>query len=343
MTTADAASPTEELDQDALAFLNHFGINEDGSEKKKGPPSAEGGEDPQPKPEAETEEETSEETLEETTEDKGDEEKPEEKAEAKAFVEDEKAYVKVKVGEEEHDVPVTQLKRLFGQEAALTQRSQQLAEQRRTAEAEQSKTAAVLSVMVQRARERVKPFQNFNIVDAVQKGMPAEELQYVQQAAKEAYDELRFVETEATAFQQRLQEHQAKAIEAAAEKAWDQLSDPADPHHVEGWSDETYNQIIDFGVKNGLNKQMLEQVTDAPVFKLMHQAMMYQKGLSKVITTKKTDKSPKKIVKTTRPPSVKTVDEDKIKQAAKRLRETGSEADAAELFLARHTASLQSE
>jgi hypothetical protein len=43
-------------------------------------------------------------------------------------------------------------------------------------------------------------------------------------------------------------------------------------------------------------------LTDPAAIKMMHMAMLYAKGASKVVTTKKVNKTPKKIVKTSSSP-----------------------------------------
>jgi hypothetical protein len=71
----------------------------------------------------------------------------------KAFADD-GAYVKLKVDGEEKEVPVKDLTRLYGQEAALTRKSQEVAEQRKQAEAESQKHVSALQVLLTRAQEK---------------------------------------------------------------------------------------------------------------------------------------------------------------------------------------------
>ena len=84
------------------------------------------------------------------------------KTKAKKYADDEGTYVKVKVGEEEHEVAVKDLKRLFGQEASLTKKSQEVAERTKAAEYAQAKSLAALDVMVKRAQESANPYRNVN-------------------------------------------------------------------------------------------------------------------------------------------------------------------------------------
>ena len=53
----------------------------------------------------------------------------------------------IKVGEEIHEVSVADLKRLYGQEKSLTQKSQQVSEQRKSLDAELERTQAAYNVL----------------------------------------------------------------------------------------------------------------------------------------------------------------------------------------------------
>src|SRR5574337_877989 len=63
------------------------------------------------------------------TEEDGEDEDPEASKAKKDAGDD--VIVKIKVGDKEHEVPVKDLKRLYGQEASLTRKSQEVAAQRK--------------------------------------------------------------------------------------------------------------------------------------------------------------------------------------------------------------------
>jgi hypothetical protein len=282
--------------------------------------------EPKKKPSDESPEDEDEGKSDETTE-KDDDEK------TSTYVEDEGSLVKLKVGDEEHEVPVKDLKRLWGQEAALTKRSQEVAEQRKSAEMELAKATTALNAMLKRAQDRAAPFEKIDFLMAA-KHLSDEELTQLRESAKAAFDEKKFFETELNGFTQYVQTKQEEAHVQAAEKALEQINDPASPYHIEEWNDKLYDNLREFGVANGLPSQVMDQLTDAPVFKLLHQAMMFQRGSKKVVETKKQDKTPKKIIKTSHTPDPKHSQDDKLKKATIRLRKTGNPDDAAELFMA---------
>lgn len=258
----------------------------------------------------------------------------EDKAEpAKKYAEDD-VYFKVKVGDDEHEVSAKDLRRLYGQEAALTQRSQAVAEQRKQVEAEAQKAQTVLQKMLKSAEERAAHYRNINIWQAAKELSP-EELNHLQRGAEQAFAEEKFLKEELGQYMQEQQQKAAEAVRTAAQEAIKQLKDPASPVYIEDWGDKVYNELIDFGVKNGLAKEVMQNLTDAPVFKLLHKAMLYDKGSQRVVPTKKVDKEPKRIVKTTKSPDPKVGVDDNVKKATTRFRRSGSVDDAAELFMSR--------
>lgn len=261
------------------------------------------------------------------------EEDAEEKEAPRKYAEDD-SYFKLKVGDEELEVAAKDLKRLYGQEAALTQRSQVLAEQRKKAEEETTKAVASLNLLMTRATERAAPFKNIDFYKAAQELTP-DQMQNLRQEAMQRFEEENFLRNELKGFMETLKAKQEEAIETQAKEAVSQLTDPASPFYLEDWGDKLYDQLCEFAVHNGLKQEVVEQLTDAPVFKLLHQAMLYQKGAKAVVVTKKVNKEPKKIMKGTSAPAARTPDSDKEKAASQRLRRTGSTEDAAEVFLAR--------
>src|SRR5512139_3659998 len=127
--------------------------------------------DEETKPEETTEDDkTSDESPEETESDESS--KDDEKAEKRTYADDEGTYVKVKVGDTEHEVPVKDLKRLFGQEASLTQKSQQVADERKQVEAELAKNTAATQALLERAKARFEPYSKVDFLLAAQQLSP---------------------------------------------------------------------------------------------------------------------------------------------------------------------------
>lgn len=329
-SVSDVEINTGDLGDDATdAFLKSF-IAPDPDK----PASEEGEKDTKPATPAEPKEtEGSEPEAPETSEDEGEEDKPT----TKKYVEDDGIFVKVKVGEEEHEVPVKDLRRLFGQEAALTKKSQVVAEAQRKADQETAKALASLDVLLKRAQERSKPFRELDFLQAA-KSLSDDDLKVLRTEAQRAFEEETFLQNELNGFMQTIQVQQHQARAATAQQTIKTLADQASPYYIEGWNQKTYDELRHFAIGEGLDANLVNNIIEAPALKLLHMAMQYKKGASKTVT-QKTKKTPTKIVKTSQSPAARApTSVTKKKEADARLRREGSQDAAVDAFLARMTA-----
>lgn len=256
----------------------------------------------------------------------------------KKYADDEGTYVKVKVGEEEHEVAVKDLKRLFGQEASLTKKSQEVAERTKAAEYAQAKSLAALDVMVKRAQEAANPYRNVNWAALMKDPtIAAEDVTALQEAAKAAFENETFLTGQLDSFMQEVQGQQAAAQQQAAQACLKALTDEKSPTHIKGWDQKLYNEMRSFAVEMGANRQMVDNLVDPSAFKLIHMAMQFHKGAQKVVT-QKVNKAPKKIVKastTSAPPNRDTSKAiDRNKAVAKMKKAGGNQAATQDAFLA---------
>lgn len=216
---------------------------------------------------------------------------------AKKYADDEGTYVKVKVGEEEHEVAVKDLKRLFGQEASLTKKSQEVAERTRYAELAQAKSLAALDVMVKRAQEAANPYRNVQWAALMKDpNIAAEDVQALQEAARAAFENETFLTSQLDAFVQEIQLGQQAAQVYQAQACLKALTDEKSPTYIKGWDQKLYDETRSFAVSLGANRAMVDNLVDPAAFKLIHMAMQFHKGAQKVVT-QKVNKAPKKIVK----------------------------------------------
>jgi hypothetical protein len=161
-------------------------------------------------PDAEDEEaseETPEEDSEEGDEEEGqDDEKSEDEDKAKKYADDsDETYVKVKIGDEEHEVKVTDLKRLYGQEASLTRKSQEVAEIRKAVEADQAKNIAAYDVMLKRSTERASQYRDLPWTQLMKDpNVPADQLAALQAEAQKAFEDEAFLKNELDGFMQKV-------------------------------------------------------------------------------------------------------------------------------------------
>lgn len=254
---------------------------------------------------------------------------------------DEGAYVKVKVDGEDKEVSLKDLTRLYGQEASLTRKSQEVADLRKTAETTQQKHVSALQVLIERAKEKANPFKQIDWM-AVSKdpNISAEEASALRAEAQKAYEEEAFLTNSLDSFMDEVNKQTtARKIEEAKvcvkSLTTPGTDDKPNPLHIEGWNDKVYSDVRSFGVKMGATADYVNTLTDPVALKVLHMAMQFAKGAQRVVTTKKVDKTPKKIVKTSTSPVTQRRDNAPVaarKQAIKNLRnnpnKTGAAADA---------------
>jgi hypothetical protein len=335
MTTSSGGVSTElsgDMADATDAFLARFMPDAD-PDKKRAPEAETRETDEHQTTEPEDDNEPAEETPEGEEESEDDGKAPKEPQ--KKYVEDdENTYVKIKVGEEEHEVPAKELKRLFGQEAALTRRSQEVAEQRKSAEAETAKAIATLDVLAKRADEALQPYTQVNWQEAA-KHLSDEEFKALQGEAQRAWDNAKFLKEELGGFMNQVSQKQQAERATVAKQTVTELTDQASPNYIEGWSQKTYDDLRSFAIKEGVDKAIVNNVIDAPIIKLMHMAMLYKKGSTNVQTVKP-KKGPTKVVKTsTSPSSSRSTQATTATKAMQKLRNSGSMDDATNAFLAR--------
>ena len=219
--------------------------------------------------------------------------------------------VEVKVNGETEQVSVKDLKRLAGQEASLTRKSQDLADQRKIAEEDFAKTTASYQKLLDRAKERLKPYSDMDMLIA-QSQMDVETFAQLRQDAKQAEEDVKFLEEESNALLQDMQAKRQSAVQAAAKDCIRVLEE-----QMPDWGNDTYNDIRTYAVKQGLPQHEVDQYTDPNVIMLINKARLYdetkaaaQSKKAKAKVTKKTKKT--KVLSSKKSPPTKT----QIKKAA---------------------------
>jgi len=258
--------------------------------------------------------------------------------EERHYADGDNLFVRVKVGDETHEVSVKDLQRLYGQEASLTQKSQQLAEHRKQQEQEQAHHLAASNALLQYARQRWQPYEQIDFLALSRdQRISEDQFQALRAEAADRWNELQFLEQQTGQYVQQLQGRQAETMKAAAVEAVKQINDQSSPYHIPDWSDATYDSIRNYAVKGGLSKDIVNSIVDPAAIKMLHKAMLYDQGLAKVQTTKVGNKVTK-VVKTSTRMSSDQRSGKPNKAAEARLRETGSVEDATAAFLGRFAA-----
>ena len=180
------------------------------------------------------------------------------------------------------------LKRLAGQEASLTRKSQE-------ADVVGSRAAIVLQGALESVLEDLKPYEGVDWL-VEQQNMEPEEFKWHREQFTRLQGRYQKLVGNAQTFGETMTAKQKAATTERAQKALKVLSDPKDG--IPGWNDQVYNDIMAYGISQGLDPNDVAQIADAPVIKLIHQAMMFSKG-QKTVAAKvaKVNDTPAKVRK----------------------------------------------
>lgn len=299
MDVAANEDTASEFDAPSAFLAGLEGRTDEDASKKK--PSAE--KEDEDEGVAQDENESNDDSDESPEGDEGDDESGDTEGKDKSYVESDDTYVKLVVDGKEAEVSVKDLKRLYGQEASLTRKSQEVAETRKAAETEAAKHSTALTVLLERAKEKADQYRNIDWM-AVSKDpeISAEAASALRAEAQRALEDESFLSQNLNGFMTELNSQQQASRVESAKACVKALTTPGtdaapNPTYIEGWNEKVYDEVRAFGVKTGLPTDTVNTLTDPAALKLMHMALLYSKGASKVQTTK-VNKTPTKITKT---------------------------------------------
>lgn len=336
-----------DLDDAAEAILGRWSDGEDLSDDEELEASEEdidetdGSEEYEEDDQVEEDEEDSEtdpDEDEEETEDEDEDTEEDDDEEDETSVED--LMVDVSVDGETKQVSVKDLKRLYGQEAALTRKSQEVAAKRKEAETALGKADASYQKLLERAEARWKPYADIDMLVA-SKNLSSEDFAQLRQDAKAAEEDLKFLREEADSFYQANQQAFKEQLASAAKECVRVLE-----QDIEGWGNDLYNEIRSYAVKNGLPQEQVDQYVDPNVIKILNKARLYdqlkvtaesKKVKAKMTKTKASNSKPLRSKKA--PPTQADVNYSKQKKTVQKLRQNKSRAgdldDIADALMAR--------
>lgn len=270
----------------------------------------------------------------EETEGEENDDDEDDKDKAKEAKSEDDVIVKIKVGDKEHQVPVKDLKRLFGQEATLTRKSQEVADARKNIEAIGAKQTVALESMMKRAQERAQPYAQLDFLAlAKDPNISVEELTALRNEAQRSFDDVNFYGQELDTVMKGQQAQRTETLRTQAVEAHKVLNDPK--LGIEGWNQSMYNDIRSFAITNGLQADFVNEITDPNAIKLLHKAMQFDKGRKALSKTTTVVKTPKKIIKSSSSETSTNLKPQADQKSRERLAKSGSVDDAADLFLAR--------
>ena len=223
-------------------------------------------------------------------------EEEDEQQEEELVLEDD-TLVEISVDGEVKQASVKDLKRLYGQEASLTRKSQEVASQRKEAEESLQKADASLQAMLHRAQERFKPYQDVDMLVA-SKQMSAEDFTALRAESKQAEDDYKFLTEEADNFYGYVQERQKTAKAEEAKECLQVLQ-----REVPDWNNGLYNDIRQYAISQGLPEESVNQYADPNVIMLLNKARMFDQ--TKKVATVKKAKAAKKVLRSKKAPPTK--------------------------------------
>jgi len=280
-------------------------------------------------------EETDEDPDNDDTEDQDEPETEEEDDETEVLLSDE-TMVEISVDGEVKQASLKDLKRLHGQEASLTRKSQEVAAKRKEAEDALGKAHISYQKLLERAEARMKPYAEVDMLVASRQ-MSTEDFAAFRRESQEAEKDLKFLQEESNAFYQEAQAQQQKQVQEAATECIKVLK-----NDLPDWGDELYNDIRNYAVSQGLPQEQVDQYVDPQVIKILNKARLYdqtkataetKKAKAKVIKTKQ---SKGRVLKAKKSPSTRSDDQRaKQQKARERLRSSTDLDDVTEALMAR--------
>jgi len=213
------------------------------------------------------------------------------------------------------------LKRLAGQEAAITQKSQQVASQRKVLDDAIGKNHIAYQKMLEAAQERAKPYQEIDMLVAA-KAMETEDFAALRKEAEAAQRDLKFLSDEADAFYKDVQEQQQAQLQQAAQECVKVLQED-----IPDWNNRLYNDIRTYAIEQGLEETEVNNYVDPAVLKILNKARLYDAG-KKVATVKKKAATTKKVLRNSKAPQGdKQRKAQKVADAKARLATSGNDLD----------------
>jgi hypothetical protein len=283
-----------------------------------------GGEEAQAQPEPQ---EVIEQAIEQSEEDYSEYEEPEEEP-APTY--------RVKVGKEEVDVPLDELLKGYSRTADYTKKTQELAENRKSVEAERQRIDEASRLRDQYAERLGVIEQMLSQTDKAEDLSALKEndpIGYAVRVAEQSEREkqLAAVRAERQKLAQSQQAEQGERLKAhlATEAAKLREAIPELSDEVKG--EVVKRDIRDFAKSIGFSDQELTQVYDSRAVLTLYKAMQYDKLVKgKTDATKKVSQAPRMLRPGTSTPEARETET--IKKMQQQLKKSGKKGDAARLF-----------
>jgi cellobiose-specific phosphotransferase system component IIA len=276
-------------------------------------------------PDEEDVEEGSEEDSEESEDGDADgEEGDEPPASTKA---DDESEVTVQVDGKDLTVKVKDLKRLYGQEASLTQKSQAVAAASRTLETQSLYLAKIIDTRLKSAEAKVAKYKDVDLFKASRELEP-EEFDALRAAKADAESEFKLLTEEAQEFMVRATQARTELVKEQAKVSLVEIKKA-----IPEWNDKLYSDIRLYAIGQGLDRDTVNEVIDPGAIIMMHKAMLFDAAKAKSDKViKKVHKAPKGVVK--KSDNTNDYKASKANQIFKKAQATGDIDDIVDAVLA---------
>ena len=238
--------------------------------------------------------------------------------------------IAVKVDGKDLMLSLGELKRLAGQEQALTRKSMEVAEARKGFETTTQKAATALTKMLERAQERFKPYAELDYLK-LSRNLDESSWDQLRKDALTAQADVEFFKSELDANVKSVTETNQAASHAQAVAAVATLSGPVDKGGIAGWNQQVYNDVVNYAVAQGLPQQLAYAIVEPAAIRMLHKAMQFDRG--KTAATTQIVKAKVSATKVHRPGSGSAAS-GKSADAMSRLSRSGSDDDAVDAFMA---------
>lgn len=228
------------------------------------------------------------------------------------------------------------LKKLAGQDAALTQRSMELAETKKRADETVTTYAASLNYLYEQAKAKADQYNDQNLL-LWSKDMTQDQLHALVEEAKVAKQDKDFFEKEIATVSHKLQAEAAERLRHEASRAHAILTGPVEQGGIEGFDQKRYEDLRGFAIQQGIPAQTVNTLTDVGAWRIIDLAYKQVRG-STALATKTAPVKPAKpgrVVKSTPTAAIQAAKPTKDKDAMRTLRATGDVDAAANVFMSR--------
>jgi hypothetical protein len=263
----------------------------------------------------------------ETSEDEADDDQ--EEAEKPApLVADDEADVTVAVDGTNHVLKVKDLKRLFGQEASLTQKSQALSSASKAVEAQSLFIANVLNGRLVKAQAEADKYAKVDLFRASRELEP-DEFDALNAAKKNADSELVALTQEGVQFMKNATDSRSTLLRERAKIAIVEIK-----RTIPEWNDSVYDNVRSYAVGQGMDRQAVNEIVDAGSILMIHKAMQFDAAKAKIAAnTKKVVKAATKVM--SKSGKASDYKGSSIRALTQTATQSGSIDDVMELYLAR--------